>query len=88
MLDHWRWQPVERALVHANALHEQLVSRKTENDEELNRRWAAVQEEMKASGEFNYQVQNPFGNPDKAVDDIERIIELAHREQAVRPIGR
>jgi guanylate kinase len=68
------------------ALHEQLVSRKTENDDELNRRWAAVQEEMKASGEFNYRVQNPFGNPDKAVDDIERIIELAHREQAVGPV--
>lgn len=69
-----------------DALHEQLVNRKTENDDELNRRWAAVQEEMKASGEFNYRVQNPFGNPEKAVDDIERIIELAHQEQAARPI--
>jgi guanylate kinase len=68
------------------ALHEQLVSRKTENDEELARRWAAVQQEMKARSEFTYRVQNPFGNPDKAVDDIERIIELAHQEQAVRPI--
>jgi guanylate kinase len=68
-----------------DALHEQLVNRKTENDEQLRRRWAAVQEEMKASGEFTYRVQNPFGNPEKAVDEIERIIELAHQEQAVRP---
>ena len=34
-----------------------------EDDEELDRRWAAVQEEMKARTEFNYRVQNPFGNP-------------------------
>jgi guanylate kinase len=70
------------------ALHEQLVSRKTEDDEELERRWAAVQEEMKASGEFTYRVQNPSGNPDKAVDDIERIIALAHQEQAAPPVRR
>ena len=68
------------------ALHEQLVSRKTENDEELDRRWAAVQEEMKASGEFSYRVQNPSGNPDKAVEDIERIIALAHQDQAAPPV--
>jgi guanylate kinase len=69
------------------ALREQLISRKTEDDEELDRRWAAVQEEMKARGEFDYRVQNPFGNPDRAVDDIERIIALAHQEQAVRPVS-
>jgi len=64
-----------------DALHEQLVNRKTENDEDLSRRWAAVQEEMKAGTEFDYRVQNPFGKPERAVDEIERIIEQAHHER-------
>jgi guanylate kinase len=68
------------------ALRRQLIERNTESPDQLERRLAAVDEEMAAQPEFDYVVVNHSGAADAAADEIEGIIASEHELHADRRI--
>ena len=47
-----------------------------EEGAEIDRRLGRAKEELKAEQEFDYSVVNPEGEPEKAVSEIEKIVEI------------
>lgn len=55
-----------------------LRQRRTDSEEQLQRRLATAREEMSHMPEFDYVVINPHDSPDDAVDDIGAIMRAEH----------